>query len=234
MSAGRAQQFMKERTAKLDSEFSECLAEFERRAPFQGHRLDCHLRTLQLLRAHATAAEALDDDTFLRSLYATLKAWGVNRGGRMMPFEDFKQGLESQSERIRDIQSLVITQLGISEADAVARTVGEIMKRLSVTRSSSGIVGNSKALHHLLPSLIPPIDRKYTLQFFYGYNAFQKDDAVVFGELYPHFHRIGTSHAQTITERMTADICNGGRKMHTSETKVIDNAIVGFALKHLQ
>jgi hypothetical protein len=30
------------------------------------------------------------------------------------------------------------------------------------------LVANSKALHHVLPGLIPPIDRMYTFQSFYG------------------------------------------------------------------
>jgi hypothetical protein len=36
--------------------------------------------------------------------------------------------------------------------------------RLSV--SGATIVANSKALYHLLPRLIPPIDRQYTVRFF--------------------------------------------------------------------
>ena len=33
--------------------------------------------------------------------------------------------------------------------------------------AAAQIVANSKALHHLLPALVPPIDREYTFRFFY-------------------------------------------------------------------
>ena len=40
---------------------------------------------------------------------------------------------------------------------------------LRISASETQIVAGSRALHHVLPELVPPIDREHTIQFFYGY-----------------------------------------------------------------
>jgi len=86
-------------------------------------------------------------------------------------------------------------------------------------------VANSKALHHLLPALVPPIDRAYTLRFFYADTTLSKGDEATFKEIYPYFHRIAVARREQITSHL-------GTGMNTSETKVIDNAIVAFVRTH--
>jgi hypothetical protein len=41
-----------------------------------------------------------------------------------------------------------------------------LYQALDVSESGATVVANSKALHHLLPRLVPPVDRQYTLRFF--------------------------------------------------------------------
>jgi hypothetical protein len=72
---------------------------------------------------------------------------------------------------------------------------------------------------------MPPIDREYTLRFFY--NPLNQGDEVAFKEIYPYFHKIASACRDEIVTYI-------GHGMNTSQTKVIDNAIVGFVLKDLK
>ena len=45
--------------------------------------------------------------------------------------------------------------------------LSSLFENLEVIEKGSKLIGNSKTLHHLLLDLIPPIDRKHTLNFFY-------------------------------------------------------------------
>ena len=82
-------------------------------------------------------------------------------------------------------------------------------------------MAGSKALHHVLPELVPPIDREYTLQFFYDNKMLQRGERQTFAEIFPQFHRILQSCKDEIQRRLRSG-------MNTSSTKVVDNAIVGY------
>ena len=64
------------------------------------------------------------------------------------------------------MQQLQIDQLDSDKVREVAEAAWAIMASLRVGIGPTLLVANSKALHHLLPGLIPPIDRNYTLRFF--------------------------------------------------------------------
>jgi hypothetical protein len=89
------------------------------------------------------------------------------------------------------------------------------------------IVAGSKALHHVLPELVPPIDREYTLRFFFHTTNLPHREELAFRTVYPCFWKIATSCRKEIE-------CRLGRGMNTSITKVIDNAVVGYGLRHLK
>jgi hypothetical protein len=89
----------------------------------------------------------------------------------------------------------------------------------------------TKALHHFLPELLPPMDRRYTDGFCLGakgtfnFNnlAFQSDPAGAFAEIFPRMARVARQCHRAFTDRI-------GRGMHTSLPKCVDNAIVGYVL----
>ena len=57
--------------------------------------------------------------------------------------------------------------------------------------------------------------------------VYTQGDERAFREMYPCFHRIALSRKDEIEQWI-------GVGMNTSLTKVIDNAIVGYGLKHLK
>jgi hypothetical protein len=58
--------------------------------------------------------------------------------------------------------------LGGQEACDAAAIAWGVIAHVKVSMFRTQIVAGSKFLHHLLPDLIPPIDRQYTFTFFTG------------------------------------------------------------------
>ena len=119
---------------------------------------------------------------------------------------------------------LTITTLPSDTLTRKAHEIWSVLSTLTVSKAESLIVANSKALHHVLPHLMPPIDHEYTLKFFYNRKNLSINEDEAFLEMYVEFHRIAVENSQEIASRI-------GKRWHTSESKVIDNAIVGYMRK---
>jgi hypothetical protein len=171
--------------------------------------------------------DALGDDAFLDHLYAILASWGLHRMGpgnaKLGDIDELKASFRAQASEIEQVQQLQIDQLDSDKVREVAEAAWAIMASLRVGIGPTLLVANSKALHHLLPGLIPPIDRNYTLRFFVGR---------------PYIYRAGTlTTSRSSTPCSGRSRCSGevhrfiatpSEGMNTSVTKVIDNAILGF------
>lgn len=86
---------------------------------------------------------------------------------KLRDLDEIKSSFRNQAERIEEIERLVITALTDPQPKQIAQQLWHIIKELKVGIGGTKLVASSKALHHLLPSLMPPIDREYTLCFFY-------------------------------------------------------------------
>jgi hypothetical protein len=216
------------KVAQLKAEFDECLVFFEQACLFTGPSLYFHLKTLALRSRHATPLEVISDSDFFDSLYATLTAWGMHRMGRghtkLLELPEIKSSFESQAELISELPTVCLSQLDKAAVDEVAAKLWAILARLRVGIGETKIVANSKALHHLVPSLMPPIDREYTLRFFFDRKDLNQGDERAFREMFPYFCELAASQKEHIQGCI-------GRGMNTSETKILDNAIVGFRLR---
>ncbi len=126
------------------------------------------------------------------------------------------------------LQSIEIDNIPSDKIESITQSLWDVIDNLQIGKGETKIVAGSKALHHLLPNLVPPIDSEYTLKFFYDNRgtALNQGDSTAFREIYPHFHKIASTCSNAIGKHI-------GHGMNTSKTKVIDNAIVGFVLKEL-
>ena len=97
-----------------------------------------------------------------------------------------------------------------------------LFEKLKTMASGSRLVGNSKVIHHLLPDLVPPIDRTHTLKFFYGHMNITKGEIELFVEFFEKFIKIARS-INAENYQFTA--------FNTSIPKIIDNAIMGFVMR---
>jgi len=50
-----------------------------------------------------------------------------------------------------------------------------IFSGINVMASGTSLVGNSKVMHHMLPNIVPPIDREYTLWYLRGSTTNKND-----------------------------------------------------------
>jgi hypothetical protein len=152
---------------RLVGDFGRFVQTFATSGQFVGPSVYFHAKAIEVLRRHRTAVDALSDDLFFDYLYATLTSWGLHRMGpgntRLRDIDELKASFRAQAESIERLQQLRIEQLGLGEVGAVAEDAWQIMTALRVGIGETLLVANSKALHHLLPGLIPPIDRNYTL-----------------------------------------------------------------------
>jgi hypothetical protein len=205
----------------LVARFKECLEAYDRDCPFTKYgQLEYHAETIERRRNLGSAQAALDDQSFQRSLYKTLKAWGIgSRGSILKPFPAFVDALGARSAEIRELDGFTIDQREL-DIPRVGARLARLIQALEIVDNKARVVPGSKALHHILPDLVVPIDREYTQRFFKWPNArLQEHPEKCFAEAFGAFVKIA---------RVTNPVQYVGKGWYSSRTKVIDNAIVGL------
>jgi hypothetical protein len=226
-SSAKTKSRIQERVADLTGHFTE-YADYlnQHKEAFVGPSVYFHGKTLALRNASSSASELLQREDFFDYLYATLTAWGLHRMGpgnaKLVDLDILRKSLRSQVAAIQALWGSSLADLAPAELSHVTHQLWGVLSHLQVSIAKAKLVANSKALHHLLPALMPPIDRTYTYTFFYSRNGLHSlAEADAFSEIYAEFHRIASARKAEIHGRI-------GKGFHTSETKVIDNAIVGY------
>lgn len=213
----------------LVRDFDRYLAVFERSRLFTGPSLYFHERAITARRSHATPDSLLADHHFLEYVYAVLPSWGMHRMGpsaaKVTEFSQFADSLRSAAPAIGELWPLRITTLPPADVQQVSRRLWTVIAAVRASASETQIVAGSKTLHHVLPDLVPPIDRQYTLMFFAGHKTMAAGDEQAFAAWFPLLAEIARRCQPAID---TA--ADRGGYMATSPAKVIDNAIVGYIL----
>ncbi len=211
-----------ERVDLLKRHFPALVEAYDARTPFvRSGQLESHRQTILARRSAGSATAALGSDAFLALLYATLQKWGIGaRRSRLAPFPLFASSLRRFQADVAALDRLKIDDPTLNVGDASARVLAMIEK-LEIVDTKAPLVACTKALHHLLPDLVVPIDREYTQRFF-GWHS-------------PEFqYRQGEFLVQAFAA--FADVARAANPQqyvrdsgwHTSRTKVIDNAIVSL------
>lgn len=215
-----------DRIDSLIAGFDGWVSMFESSEAFPGPSLYFHERAIARQRQHQAVDSLLSDIRFLEYIYAVLPAWGMHRmGPQSAKVGDFTQITTALREKVATLEQLWplrITALDASAARDAAALAWQIIAHIRVSTSRTQIVAGSKFLHHLLPDLVVPIDRRYTFRFFTGYGAVTSDRAS-FLDWFPKLASIGNLCRVPIY-----DVIARGGFMATGEAKAIDNAIIGF------
>jgi hypothetical protein len=168
-------------------------------------------------------------DQFVELVYVTLASWNMNsRGAKLAGWDLFKSSIYNFREPFLRLSPCRLEKITKSELDGILNgQIREMFFRMQLVDSGKPhLVTYSKAFHFYLPDLFVPIDRKYTLTYFYG-NGFVpttlEQQFKRFCELQQEFRRFANcvplSHA-------VDDSWNG------SIPKVIDNMIIGHQKLH--
>ena len=222
---------MDSRLAELSVNLRHFVEVFEEANKFSGPSLYFHNKTLSCLRQFKSVSEAIISDELFDWLYATLASWGMHRMGKgntkLRDLQEIKASVRAQGTAIASLQGLSLCEISPSAVGQVGRDLWRSLSGLTISIAKARIVANSKVLHHLLPRLIPPIDRTYTFDFFYNRNMLSIAEEDAFFEMFSRFQTIAINNRDIIAGLV-------GRGWNTSETKVIDNAIVGYVIERLR
>ena len=197
---------------------------------YTGPSVYFHLKTVDKFKELGNSVlTAAKDERFCELLYATLVAWGMHRmgkrGAQMPDFDHFADSIAGLAPEIDELSDYRITTLFSEDMPGVVDKLWSIIHRLEGSKAHTKLVANSKILHHLLPYLVPPIDRKNTGDFFGFKSQDWKREENIFRFVFPKM----VSIAKSVKTTLDALIYEG---FNSSPTKVIDNAIIGYVLKY--
>lgn len=204
--------------------FLRCLDIYDNQNPFvRSGQWSNHAQTIRLRRDLSTVSAALFDDSFISSLHSTLRSWGIGkRASRLAPITEFARVLRSHEPQLRPLNSLSIQDPDL-DIDMAIDHLWRFIDTTKIVENRAKVVAATKTLHHLLPDLVPPMDREWTGRFFeWSLNDFQGRQHQIFEEGYRVFHDIAV---RTQPSRYVAE---GWR---TSTTKLLDNAVIGYMLE---
>ncbi|ALG12058.1 hypothetical protein AOZ06_38950 [Kibdelosporangium phytohabitans] len=204
----------------LVEEFDSYVDSFDRDPNLALAQRATHGVTLELRRSADCVRDAIANPQFTSALRETLLSWGLGkRRSRLAPMRDFAAGLHAATPAIAALEPHRIDDVALP-ADMASR-IWQVVETLQVTDNQAKIVAGTKTLHHLLPDLVPPMDRAWTGRFFRVRDpAWQVRQGHAFQRLYDHFVDIAR---RTNPERYVTGV--GWR---TSCTKIIDNAIIAY------
>ena len=192
---------------------------------FHGPSLYFHQRCI------ATLGQGISDQR-LEYIYATLASWGMHRmgkgGSKMIPFDEFKASVLDSADLIEQLRRAEITGMTPGTWDLL----GQLFRRLRVMATGTTIVGNSKVMAHLLPGLVPPIDRQYTLRYLRGNTNITNDldtEWLMMRDLLENFfYRVAVDPRFTGVAAQWAS-CIEEYPWDTSPLKIVDNLVIGAA-----
>ena len=183
-------------------------------------------------------------DRHIEMIYATLASWGMHRMGnpentkaKMVEFDDFRASILACQTDLMVLRNVCFDNVTSSQYREILQGMSVIYRRLKVSISDSTLVAHAKTLAHILPHLIPPIDRQYTVRFFTqdASEFFAKSGKYRFpqvpnglDEQFGQFVEL-CGKMKTLFDRCDQTILQvNGQGFNTSYPKIIDNLIMAF------
>lgn len=213
------------RVRALIADFDKYLAAYDAQPAFRPDQLAAHRHTIELRWQAGSAAAAAADPAFAASLHRTLQAWGIGvRRSVLAPGPAFATALAAACPALVKLDGLRIDDPALP--DGTTGRIWALIRGLGVVDNQAKIVAGTKTLHHLLPDLVPPMDREWTGLFFaYQPQRFQSGQQALFGNMYATFREIATQ--VDLPSRVN------GLRWRTSTSKLLDNAAIGYCQAEL-
>jgi hypothetical protein len=210
------------RIASLIEGFEGYVAAYDADVPFRRDgQYELHRATIERRRMFPTVGATLADDEFVRLLHDTLQSWGIGRRASvLLPIERFSDALRTHRDAIAQLDWLALEGL-TDNVSVVGDQVWRCIEEIRIVENVARIVPGTKLLHHLLPDLVPPMDRMWTGRFF-EWGPFDLQNRQSFLAAWRDLAHI----ARTCQPSRLV-----GPGWRTSATKVLDNAIVAFGAR---
>lgn len=167
----------------------------------------------------------ITNDDFIKDVYEMLKDFKMNsRGAKLSELKEFKQSIEDHTDTILSLAKFKLETVKATD-EAFKETIASLFDSLDLTQTNSRLVTFSKAMHFLLPDLFMPIDRRYTLQFFY--ESTPVDQKACFLQVFEQFRAFAQEHHAVLKEQVDKTSC-----WNRNIPKVIDNIIIAYVTKN--
>jgi len=163
-------------------------------------------------------------------IYAVLASWGMHRmgskGSKMQAFGTFYESINSVKTQIEMLSQLSPQDL----TSSYWVMLKGVFRAIRVMSTATILIGNSKVLAHLLPNIVAPIDREYTLNFLFEKNMFQNDidwEWQIFRKIHDEFY-YQVLYCKDFDHRAEYWMRNLDQfPWDTSKLKIIDNLVIG-------
>src|SRR6266498_2028922 len=177
----------------------------------------------------------------IEMLNATLTAWGMHRMGvgktKLTEWRKFRDSIHDQASEFEQFRSCSFLEMSETEYSNAVLQLQPYYEALKLSESKATIVVNSKALHHLFPEFIPPIDRQYTIRFFTQEPERWRDKKKKFRTIvlpqgieaqFEWFNRICVG-IKRLADRVDPALIEDEFRLHNVVApKALDNAIVNY------
>ena len=144
----------------------------------------------------------------------------------MRDFGIFKESVDLLADDIAQAKAFDCHQMDETKWALLKR----IFAGIKVMATDISLVGNSKVMHHLLPNLIPPIDREYTLWYLRENNTIENNldwEWLLMREFIEEFF-IPVISNKGFEEKAAAWLGEQEKySWDTSMMKIVDNLIIG-------
>ena len=148
----------------------------------------------------------------------------------MQSFASFEKSIAAVRLEIEKLQQAVPQNLSLSDWQKLER----VFKEIKVMASGTTIVGNSKVLAHLIPNLVAPIDREYTLNYLFGSKMFKNGlerEWHLMRKIHEEFY-YPISYNEIFQNKARTWASNSEAfPWDTSMLKIIDNLVIGAMRK---
>jgi hypothetical protein len=208
----------------LTDGFDGFVTAYDDAVPFvRSGQYESHRATIDPRRLHATVEAALLDDELLDRIHQTLQKWGIGkRASRLVAQSEFREALRAEAGRLVSLDGRALEALH-EDAEAIGEQVCDLVLELAIVDNVARIVPGTKTLHHLLPDLVPPMDRAWTGRFFEWNPAdLQMNQRRTFLTAWRDLAWV----AETAQPSRFV-----GEGWKTSPTKVLDNAVIAYTMR---
>lgn len=167
----------------------------------------------------------------LEYVYAMLASWGMHRmgktGAKMPNYNDFKESILSVRKELVSWKDLSIEKIDKNAFDELLPHLQDVCFRINASKCDTKLVSSSKTLAHILPNLVCPMDREYTLTFFYGEKNLTKTKELkafnyIMQKMWDFYHEPKTSIIK----------CEKNKAFCESLPKIFDNMIIAYKIEN--
>jgi hypothetical protein len=163
-------------------------------------------------------------DEHLELLYVTLAAWGMRtRGAKLTEFNAFRNSVLSYEDGIKECEKLRIENLKQDNTEPVLEALKIFYDDLLIVPvGKPKFVAFAKTMHFLLPELLVPMDRTYTLGYFLGrtnLNGDLESHFQLYSQIYLEFVAFAVKHPE-----LSKFLDNNWNQ---NIPKIMDNVIIG-------